>query len=200
MLLQLLFQNPLVALILIVSIVLSLTIHEFFHAIIADKLGDPTPKSLGRVSLNPLAHLDPLGTLLLVVAGFGWGKPVPISLLNLKNPKRDNAVIAAAGPVSNFLFAIVITIISHFVPYFLVAPLQLMALINLNLCFFNLIPLAPLDGEKVVSGFLPFNLLFQWQQIQQYGIVILMFLVFTNSISLITGPLIQLSLRLLSIF
>jgi len=109
MLLELLFSNPLIFILVAAALILSISVHEFAHAYVADKLGDPTPRYLGRVTLNPKAHLDPIGTLLLVVAGFGWGKPVPFNPNNLSNPKRDAALISFAGPLSNFFMAIIFT-------------------------------------------------------------------------------------------
>jgi Zn-dependent protease len=200
MLIKLMMENPIIAVILAIALVVSLTVHEFAHALVADKLGDPTPRSFGRVSLNPLAHLDPIGTFLLVIAGFGWGKPVPIGTNYLRNPKRDNALIALAGPLSNFVFAVLLTVLSHYVTPIVALSLQFMALINLNLCFFNLLPLFPLDGEKVVAGLLPLNLHFQWEQIQKYGVYILMLLVVTRKISYLVDPLITISMKFLNIF
>src|SRR3989339_661935 len=112
MLISLLFQNPLVFLFLAVVLIVSLAIHEFAHAYASDKLGDPTAKSLGRLTLNPLAHLDPVGTLLMLVAGFGWGKPVPFNPMYLKNPKRDTAIISFAGPFANFVIALVFILLT----------------------------------------------------------------------------------------
>ena len=107
--LGLLFSDPRTFVLVIFALIISITIHEFAHAFVADKLGDPTARALGRVTLDPRAHLDPLGTILLIVAGFGWGRPVPFDPSYLKNPKKDSALIALAGPVSNFLLAILLT-------------------------------------------------------------------------------------------
>jgi Zn-dependent protease len=201
MLLQLLFDNPIVFVFLAGALILSITIHEFAHAYSAQKLGDPTAKLLGRVTLNPLAHLDPIGTLFLLIAGFGWGKPVPFDARNLDNPKRDSAIISFAGPLSNFLLAILLAILIRILPQneILTVFLYFAIFFNLILGFFNLIPLHPLDGFKVVYGLLPFNLAWQWQQTQRYGIFILMLLVFTRSTSVILMPLVAISMGLLGL-
>jgi Zn-dependent protease len=199
--LDILSQNPQLGILLIVALIVSLTFHEFSHAFIADKLGDPTAKEMGRLTLNPLAHLDPIGTLFLIVARFGWGKPVPFNPLNLKNPRRDAALISLAGPASNFFLAVAasfaIRIVSVNSPLGIF--LYLVVLYNLTLGIFNLIPVGPLDGNKIVYGFLPVNLAIQWQEIQRYGMFILLVVVFTNATSLILTPLVGLSMKLLGL-
>jgi Zn-dependent protease len=183
MLLSLLFSQPLTFVLIAVALVLSLSFHEAAHAFVADRLGDPTAKMLGRLTLNPLAHLDPMGTFLLLFAGIGWGKPVPFNPTYLKNPKRDSALISFAGPFSNFLLAIIFAILFKLVGTTGIVGtfLYFMVLYNLLLGFFNLIPLHPLDGFKVVNGFLPESLSYQWLQIAPYGIWILLLLVLTNT-------------------
>src|SRR5689334_10576858 len=109
--LELLTISPVLFVISFIGLILSLTVHEFAHAWVAEHFGDTTPRSHGRVTLNPLAHLDPLGTLLLLIAHFGWGKPVPINAHNFDNPKRDTALVAFAGPAVNFVFAIVMALL-----------------------------------------------------------------------------------------
>ncbi|MBU3935605.1 site-2 protease family protein, partial [Patescibacteria group bacterium] len=101
---------------LILGLIIAITIHEFSHAFTADQLGDPTPRSLGRLSLNPLVHLDPLGTLMLFIAHFGWGKPIPIDPYNFKNPKRDELLVALSGPASNLILAFFLKLSLHFLP------------------------------------------------------------------------------------
>lgn len=194
-------QNPQLGILLIVALVVSLTFHEFSHAFVANKLGDPTAKNMGRLTLNPLAHLDPLGTLFLIVARFGWGKPVPFNPLNLKNPRRDAALISLAGPMSNFILAISSSLLVRLLNIggIFGAFLYLVVLYNLTLGIFNLIPVGPLDGNKIVYGFLPMNLAVQWQELQRYGMFILLFLVFTNTTSLVLSPLVDLSMKLLGL-
>jgi Zn-dependent protease len=210
----LLVQNPLLFVLVAAALILSLTFHEFAHAYVANKLGDGTARMLGRLTLNPLAHLDPLGTLMLLFAGFGWGKPVPFDPYQLKNPKRDAALISLAGPMSNFILALCFALALHLIDVFLSpatgTSLQIPALVlskffylvilyNLVLGFFNLIPINPLDGFKIVNGMLPPRLSVQWIQLAPYGIFFLMFLIITGMTSQILNPLISISLRLLGL-
>lgn len=210
----LLIESPIVFVLIALALILSLTFHEFAHAYAANKLGDNTAKMLGRLTLNPLAHLDPLGTLMIFFAGFGWGKPVPFDPYQLKNPKRDAALISLAGPLSNFILAGIFTVAFKFSEVFLVSSnsntLQVPALVlgkffylvvlyNLVLGFFNLIPINPLDGFKIVNGILPPKLSVQWIQLAPYGIFILMFIFITGTASQILDPLISNSLRLLGL-
>ncbi len=200
-LIGLLFQEPLVFLFVAVALILSLSIHEFAHAYVAQKLGDDTAYYLGRVTLNPLSHLDPIGTLLLLIAGFGWGKPVPFNPYNLKNPKRDSAIISFAGPLSNFSLALILTVLYHVLPSspLLNGFLYTTILYNIALGVFNLIPIHPLDGFKVFNGILPDELSEQWIQTAPYGMFILLFLVFTGFVGNIIGPVIYFVLTLLGL-
>lgn len=161
----------------LVGLLLAITFHEAAHAFVADKLGDKTPRYMGRVNLNPLSHLDPIGTLLILFAGFGWGKPVQFNPLSLRNPALGAALISVAGPLTNFLIAAVFAILIRLE----VAPLNLwaqIAAINIMLGVFNLVPFAPLDGEKVVGGLLPRQLREGWANIQAYGIFYLIAFIF----------------------
>lgn len=202
MLISILFENPVLFVLIALALILSLTIHEFSHAVVADKLGDPTARMLGRVSLNPIAHLDPLGTLLLLFAGFGWGKPVPFDSTYLKHPRRDAALIAFAGPFSNFILAILFGLIINIFRVYggvLGTLFYLIVLYNLLLGFFNLIPLHPLDGFKVIYGLMPKGLVSQWLQIEPYGIFILLFLILTRSLNSFLQPLLNFALKLLNL-
>lgn len=167
----------------LIAILMAISVHEFFHALLADRLGDPTPSHQGRLTLNPLAHLDPLGTILIIftlISGFGigWGKPVQFNPWNLRHPIRDAALISLAGPASNFIQALLFSLIYRNVA----GPLQDFFLpfivINLSLGIFNLIPIAPLDGFKIVTALLPKELSFQWQSLERYGFILLIFLIF----------------------
>lgn len=189
-----LFSNPLELVLYVVALIAAIAFHEFAHAFVADYLGDPTPRLQGRLTLNPLAHLDPIGTLMLVIARFGWGKPVQFDPYNLRHPRRDSAIISIAGPISNFLFATVCSIvvrllmatplsrasnsIGGLLVYVFIALLQSVIMLNVMLGVFNLVPIHPLDGFKIVEGILPEEYARQWHELQPYGLIFLLFLAF----------------------
>jgi Zn-dependent protease len=188
----------LINIIIALSLVIAITIHEFSHAFVADHFGDPTPRAHGRVSLNPLRHLDPLGTLMLIFFKFGWGKPVPIDPYNLTT--KEETLVALAGPVSNLLLATAFAILFRFAPnVFFYVFIQM----NILLAVFNLLPLPPLDGSKVFLNLLPEEQSLQWQQaFDQYGYVFLAVLLFlpvggSNIISLIISPIIKFLMSIL---
>ena len=171
----------------IIAILTALTVHEWAHAFIADRLGDPTPRSEGRLTLNPIAHLDPVGTLLFFLVSFGWGKPVPINPRYFKHYKRDSALVAVAGPISNFILAVIaLAIINHLLPLFIQAGSTdrvglffsevffNLVLINLSLMAFNLLPIAPLDGSKVLEAFIPLRYEDAYHRFMQRGPMILL--------------------------
>lgn len=195
------FANPISFFIWFFALLVAVSVHEFAHALIADRLGDPTPRVNGRLTLNPLAHLDPIGTLLLLLTRFGWGKPVPIDPYNLENPRRDAALISLAGPASNLIFATLLSFISHWslVISHLLFPI---IVLNVSLAIFNLLPIPPLDGSKILFGFLPEEMAVQWEEIlSQYGLILILFLIFPffgqSLISLIILPIIDFILNLL---
>lgn len=196
---QLLFQNPALFLLISVSLIISISIHEFSHAFMANYLGDGTAKSMGRLTINPKAHLDPTGTFFLLFIGFGWGRPVPFNPLNLKNPKRDAALISLAGPMSNLILAVILSLISKLfiVGGILWVFLYFLVLYNLMLGFFNLIPLGPLDGNKIVFGFLPNRLAVQWIEFQKYSMYILIIMIALGFTGKILGPLVDISMKIL---
>lgn len=171
------FGDPVVLLTFVASLLLAITIHEAAHAYLADRLGDPTPRLQGRLSLNPLVHLDIVGTIMLFLAGFGWGKPVQFDPYNLKNPRRDAALISFAGPLSNILVAAIASILLRFAPDF---EIFLAAVIRLNvfLAVFNLVPIHPLDGGKVLSALLePAQARAFDSFLGRYGIFVLLLLI-----------------------
>jgi len=186
---SLLFQNPLLALAWVMAILCALTLHEFSHALVARWCGDSTAERAHRLTLNPLAHIDLLGLIPLLFFGFGWAKPVPVNPYNFRHPKRDSALVALAGPASNFLFASVAAILlrflilqSFFVPTnLLVVFLFLLVLINLFLMMFNLIPIPPLDGSRLLDVLLDAP---RYQAIRMkitvYGPQLLLLLVFLS--------------------
>ena len=194
-------------LLIILSVLLfSLTVHETAHAVTADWLGDPTARRLGRISLNPLVHLDPVGSVLLPLVGFfaggfvfGWAKPVPVNTGNLKNHRRDFLVIAAAGPASNILLAIGASVLLGAVPGGLGASEGVagalatvgftMLQLNLLLAVFNMLPIPPLDGGNVLAGLLPETLAAGYDRlIRPYGFLILIVLMVTGSLYTFIGP------------
>lgn len=180
-------------------LLISLTIHEAAHAWTADKLGDPTARMLGRVSLNPLVHIDWIGTVLLpliaIYSGLpliGWAKPVPVNTRNLREPRRDFMFIAAAGPISNLLqavvWAIALRMLSVNADHVALDFLRSAVFINLLLAFFNLIPVPPLDGGNVMLGLLPPRLAVPYSQLRQYGFLVLYALMFTGVASALIMP------------
>ncbi|MDR1001240.1 MAG: site-2 protease family protein [Clostridiales bacterium] len=180
-------------------LLISFTVHEFFHGWTAYRLGDNTAKYDGRLSLNPLKHIDPVGALLLIVVGFGWAKPVMVDYRNLRNPKQDMAVIAFAGPLSNFLLAFVFTLLIIPCVFIPVGPLSdipynfaLQGIFtNVGLGIFNLLPLPPLDGSKVLGSLLPINMYYKYMSIERYGFIILILLSFTGVLGMILSPMIN---------
>lgn len=141
----------------VTAILVAITVHEFAHAWMANQLGDSTAKTAGRLTMNPLAHLDPLGTVFLFLVGFGWGKPVPINDTNLKNPKIDEIKISLAGPLSNLILATIFGLIIRFIPMSANALnfFVIIIIINLVLMTFNLFPIPPLDGSHILKVFMP---------------------------------------------
>lgn len=200
--LDLLFQNPILFFIWGISLVIAVTIHEFSHAFVADKLGDPTPKAYGRLSLNPLAHLDPLGTLAILIANIGWGKPVPVDSYNFANPKRDTLLVSLAGPASNFILAVILSLLMLFFPVTSILAVP-MIILNVGLGIFNLIPIPPLDGSKILAGLLNNRQAFIWEQISNtYGFYLLLILVLPffggqSLLGTLISPLISLIVSLL---
>lgn len=168
-------------------ILLSLTIHEYFHGWTANKLGDPTAKNQGRLTLNPIAHLDVLGTILMFVVGFGWAKPVPIDARNFEEPRKGTLLVAIAGPLSNLATAVVAGIVLRpLIPKVLtgeIAPgsmdsifviILILALVyGIALAVFNMIPIPPLDGSRVMYAVLPDKYLYPYSRFEPYGVIFL---------------------------
>ena len=199
-------------LIVLVVLISSLSVHEAAHAFAADRLGDPTARHLGRLSLNPAVHIDPIGTLLFPLIAFvtgvpliGWAKPVPVDPRYLKHPKRDFALIAAAGPASNLVMAAVGAaafqlargaagpgdIAGGALTSALLPLLFMFTIVNVLLAVFNMIPVPPLDGGNVLLGVLPAGPARVVEQLRPYGILILYALMLTGALSTILGPLVS---------
>jgi Zn-dependent protease len=166
-----------------VALVVGITFHEFSHAVVADQLGDHRPRALGRVSLNPIRHLDPLGALFFVLAGFGWGKPVPVNAYALRPGRTGLTFVALAGPIANFAVAAAVAVIFRVLQLaglldapFLREVVALIVYFNVALGLFNLIPIPPLDGYNVVLPLLPPRQSFQVQRYAQYGYLALLLL------------------------
>lgn len=159
------------------SILIASTVHEYAHAWMAYKLGDITAKASGRLTLNPLKHIDPVGALMMVIAKFGWSKPVPINENNFDNPVLGTALTAAAGPFSNLVLVLLTTVIYKILPPlnpYLDLFLIYFVSINVSLMIFNLLPFPPLDGHKIVRALLPQKLRYIWEDLQKYSIFILL--------------------------
>ena len=166
-------------------LLITITIHEFAHAKVADILGDPTPRLAGRLTLNPISHIDPIGLLMLILVRFGWAKPVPINPYNFSDPRKGSLMVSLAGPLSNFLFAWVLAIIYRNLPVesssVLLEILSYTIWINLALAVFNLIPVPPLDGSHILEFFLPAHRSDIMLRLQQNGFLILIFIVLIGS-------------------
>ena len=173
-------------------------VHECAHALVADKLGDPTPRNQGRITLNPFAHLTLWGSIMLVFVGFGWGKPVSVNPNNFKHPKRDMALTALAGPASNLLLAFLAMIVYKVVlftvyyssdvslSYYLTIVFYLVVVLNISLAVFNFIPIPPLDGAKIFGAVIPEKIYFSIMRYEQFIIVAVLVLIYTG---ILDGPL-----------
>ncbi len=185
----------------------ALTFHELSHGYIANLLGDPTAKNAGRLTLNPLKHLDPLGTLAIFIIKIGWAKPVPVNPNNFKNPQKDMLLVALAGPGSNMILAIVSAILVKLLlvlpvlPIYIMNPLYLMlktsVWVNVLLAVFNCLPIPPLDGSKILMGLLPLNLAYSYSRIEPYGFILLLILFATGVLEKVIWPIINLAVYIL---
>jgi len=192
----------------VITLIIALTVHEFSHAYVADRFGDDTPRSLGRLTLNPIKHLDVIGSLMLIIMGFGWAKPVPVNPGKLRQHSRSALMwVSLAGPVSNLMMAFLAVIPLRLKIFSLTAgnsilpsPAEFLItfiLINILLLVFNLIPVAPLDGEKVLEFLLPEQWSHQYAKLKPYGPILLLILVFilprfgVNLLGWIMNPIIN---------
>jgi Zn-dependent protease len=181
-----LFGNPSIEGLIagIVALLVGLTFHEFSHALLADQLGDRQPRAMGRLTLNPIPHIDPIGALMLVVAGFGWAKPVMVNPFALRDGPRGMALVAFAGPIANVVVAIGFAVIYRALGVvgvddgFVLRLVELIVRLNILLAIFNLIPIPPLDGYNVLLAFLPPRQAMAVRQYAPYGVIVLLLLVF----------------------
>ncbi len=191
--------------ILLVPILIAITFHELAHGYVAYRLGDPTAKNAGRLTLNPIKHLDPLGTIALFLVKVGWAKPVPVNPNYFLNPRQGMILVSVAGPAVNFVLAVIFSIIFHILLWLspaaaaggaagIMEPLLYMAqagvLINIGLGVFNLLPVPPLDGSHILAGILPPHLAQTYMQVGKYGIIILIVLIFTGVVQNVILPII----------
>lgn len=180
MLISILFKDPLAFFILAAIFVMALSVHEFAHAYLADRFGDPTPRQAGRVTLNPLAHLDPVGTLLLFFANFGWAKPVPINPRYFRHALAEEIQVSLAGPFANLVLAVLVGVFLRFVPTsaFIEQAAALIVVLNLNLMIFNLVPIPPLDGSHFLRAFVSEDV---YWRLLLWGPLLILGLVFVGS-------------------
>lgn len=196
-----------------IPIIFAITVHEVAHGWVASKLGDQTARLMGRLTLNPLKHMDPVGTVLLPLImimtmgiAFGWAKPVPVDWRNLRQPKRDMALVAVAGPAANLVMLIIWTLfmmlvnqlpgISPYVTLLLHEMGTVGIIINIILIALNLLPLPPLDGSRIVAAFLSPAMALKYHQLERWGLVILIVMMFTGVLSKILQPMVGLLLSL----
>ncbi len=191
---SLLLSYPPLFLIIFPGILLAITVHEFAHCWTADRLGDPTPRAKGRLTLDPRAHLDPLGVVAILLTRFGWGKPAPYDPYNLKEPVRDSALIAVSGAVANLISAVILSLLFRLLPInvdWIAIGLAQLTAINVYLAVFNLVPVKPLDGSLVLQALLPRDMAVEYERfMNRYGLMVLILLLIPFAGG--TAPVVQL--------
>jgi Zn-dependent protease len=203
-LLKLLINDPGTFLLLAIPLLYSIIVHELAHGWVAYTMGDPTAKNQGRLTLNPLKHLDPLGTLMLFIVGFGWAKPVPVNVTNIPNRRTGFVLVSAAGIVANTLFAflaiLTMQILSPPPESSIAVFLFYLAQINIILAAFNLIPIPPLDGSKILMGFLPSNIRHVFHRIEPYGFFVIIALLYLGVLNPVIAFFRFIIVRIISLF
>lgn len=198
-------MSPMQMILRVPGFLLAISVHEYSHARMAFRLGDDTAERAGRMTLEPWAHIDLVGAIMLLLFGFGWARPVPVEAYRMRNPRKDMAKVALAGPVANFLVFFVLQVLVvllatrirfvgtrlHYVPNIL----QEAAYINLGLGVFNLVPVPPLDGSRILARFLPSSMLDAWESLERYGFLILVLLLSTGIISAVMSPVMGVLIR-----
>jgi Zn-dependent protease len=179
------------------GIIIGFAFHEFAHAYVSDRLGDPTPRNLGRLTISPLSHIDPIGFILILIAGFGWARPVPVNSRYYKNPRRDEILVSLAGPGMNLLLAIVFSVLLKVLTVYglysmnnsdIIYNLFMSTIwINIVLFVFNLIPLPPLDGYHILINIIPTTNYKLFYYLEQYSTIILILLIISRAASVIIG-------------
>lgn len=204
-------MDPVSVIIFIVILLFSVIFHEVAHGVVADRLGDPTARFAGRLTLNPIPHIDPFGSILLpgllFLVGspfiFGAAKPVPVNYQNLRNFKRDMIFVAAAGPATNFLLAVLASLVIRFFPGISATGVNLLlqvVILNLVLAIFNLIPVPPLDGSKILAsllGFVDRNLMYWILELERFGFILIILFLFTGLFTAVLLPLVSLCVKFL---
>jgi Zn-dependent protease len=183
------------------GLLLAMTVHEYAHARVAVAMGDFTPRMTGRLTLNPVAHIDPIGLLMLFFAQFGWAKPVMINARNFKDWRKGELYVSLAGPAANLVTAFIAMLLLAAVgeqARWIYNVLYLIVLYNINFAVFNMIPLPPLDGSKVLMSFLPGEWAYKLAGIERYSFLILIVLVFTNVLGMIIFPIRAVLLNMMS--
>ncbi len=178
------------------GIVIAMTVHEYSHARVAYALGDFTPRLQGRLTLNPAAHVDPIGLLMLFIVHFGWAKPVQINPLNFSNPRRDDILVSLAGPVSNLIVSFVALIVLVMLAKLdlplsegVLVVFNLIIVYNINFAIFNMLPIPPLDGSHILRNLLPYNLARAYEQLERYSFIFLIIIIATPVLSYVFVPL-----------
>ena len=187
--------------IFICLVLVAITVHEFAHALTAEMMGDPTPRLAGRLTLNPISHIDPFGFLMFLVARIGWAKPVPINPYNFRDPARGELIVSFAGPVSNFLLAWFTATVFRFLPSSITMNMDVIRIVsdfiylNIALAVFNLIPIPPLDGSHILEEFIPEDMRIM---LEQYGFFILIFIVLFQPTQVLLAQIITFIFKLIT--